>query len=114
MDPNLRPVYGWAMTFGKGYATRPYFNRPSAFVLPRPGRLNHVDTEGRYSADPPFYRLGPAPRQNCPRYNYTLPDTYPVVPTPTVDPREYWFLPYDTYDWPAYESNETVVVPKPS
>jgi hypothetical protein len=42
-----------------------------------------------------------------------LPDTYPEVESPTINPKAYWYLPYSTFDWADYNQNPVPQVPKP-
>jgi hypothetical protein len=116
MDSPLKPVYGWAMNFGKGYKTQSNIFSTSSVQLPKyPQKCNqNFYTDGRYMNQPPFYSLGPHPYpSNCPFYNYTLPDTYPNVPSPMINPKAYWYLPYNTFDWQNYNASSIVKVPKP-
>lgn len=108
-----RPVYGWAMNFGTGYQKQRDIVGTSCRKTTRPPCYN-PQTDGKYTCQPPFYQLGPHwPPVNCPYYNYTLPDTYPEVESPTINPRMYWFLPYDEFDQIRYDSSSIVQVPKP-
>lgn len=96
-------TYGYAMKFNKGYEKQKNIIHQSAYQT-FPSTIFHSD--GRYVSDEPFYHLGPQYLNppNCPFYNYTLPDTYPDIPTPQINPRAYWFLPYNKFDWSSYNS----------
>lgn len=59
-------------------------------------QCTYCQSDGKYSTSPPYYELGPSPMPVCPYYNYVLPNVYPYVPTPPTDPRQYWYLPYET------------------
>jgi len=112
----LDPYYGWAMNFGKGYQAQsniPSISAQTSRSIPDT-KCDFFYTDGRYSGLAPYYQLGPQPYHNCPFYNYTLPDTYPKVPSPTINPRAYWYLPYSTFDWSQYEQASLPVIPKPS
>jgi len=77
----------------------------------------YPSSDGRYSSSPPFYTIGIYPEHmNCPIYNYTLPDTYPVVESPpTVNQMYYWYYPYQESDWNDYSQNKSLtVLHKPS
>jgi len=70
-------------------------------------------SDGRDSSTPPFYQInieGKTRGTNCPMYNYTLPDTYPQIPIPTINPKYYWYYPYQTYDW----NHPNLEIKKPS
>jgi hypothetical protein len=115
-DQFLQPVYGWAMNFaGTKYATQKNIHFNSASRTQNQGTIPPVfQTDGRYVANAPFYLLGPQPSPpNCPFYNYTLPDTYPEVESPTINPKAYWYLPYSTFDWATYNENPVPQVKKP-
>jgi hypothetical protein len=113
----LQPVYGWAMNFGTGYTRQPNIFFKSSLQTPGHEVKPFVFSTGpRYMSRSPFYQLGPQNPSppNCPYYNYTLPDTYPeVANTPQINPRAYWYLPYDTFDWADYNNTPVVQVPKP-
>ena len=109
----MKTVYGDAMSFGKGYKTIPNQIYMSSCRSRRsnPCHLKNSD-EVNYCC-PEFYRLGPHTQQLiCPYYNYTLPDTYPYVSTPIINPRNYWNLPFKVGDWPSYYQNNTVAYEK--
>lgn len=113
---NHNPVYGWAMNFGKGYQKQTnIFSTSSEKVSSDDNKNCQIFyTDGRYMNKAPYYTLGPHTPSNCPFYNYTLPDTYPNIKTPNINPKAYWYLPYNTFDWNNYYSNSIVQIPKPS
>jgi len=115
-DKYLKPVYGWAMDFaGTRYKRQKNIQFHSAYRTQNQEPFPPVfQTDGRFVADAPYYLLGPQPSPaNCPFYNYTLPDTYPEVPSPMINPKAYWYLPFSTFDWPDYNQSSTVKVQKP-
>lgn len=115
-DKYLKPVYGWAMDFaGTRYKRQKNIQFHSAYRTQNQEPFPPVfQTDGRFVAEAPYYLLGPQPSPaNCPFYNYTLPDTYPEVPSPMINPKAYWYLPYSTFDWPDYNQSSTTKVQKP-
>ena len=96
-----------------GYAIQSNIPRTSCTMDPKP---LYFSTDARYTCQPPYYQLGPQPNvQNCPYYNYTLPDTYPNTNPPSISPRAYWYLPYDIFDSIIYnqQNNNVGYIPKP-
>jgi hypothetical protein len=115
-DKYLKPVYGWAMNFaGTKYEKQKNIQFRSACRTQNQEPIPPVfQTDGRYVDNAPFYLLGPQPSPaNCPFYNYTLPDTYPEVNSPMMNPKAYWYLPYSTFDWQDYNQNPVVQIQKP-
>lgn len=112
----LEPVYGWAMNFGNGYQKQKNIISTSSSKIQNdnPTNCEIFYTDGRFMNKPPYYQLGPQESINCPFYNYTLPDTYPIVPTPQINPKAYWYLPYSTFDWRNYNSDSIMKIPKPN
>ena len=63
-----------------------------------------LQTDGKYSRNPPYYQLGPDDKKNCVFYNYTLPYNYPWSGGSSMpDPKNYWYYPY--YKNPTFYDN---------
>lgn len=58
-------------------------------------RCMTCNSSGALSTFPPYYRLGPSQFPVCPYYNYTLPNVYPKIKSPHIDPLQYWYGPFD-------------------
>lgn len=112
LPPTLQPTYGWAMRFGKGYETMSDIVRTSSYYTSDSSPL-YFSSDGYLNGDLPQYELKTYPTfSNCPYYNYTLPDTYPYVASPSIKPQCYWYLPYDTYDAERYMDSNIISIPK--
>jgi hypothetical protein len=113
MSDNYKPVYGWAMNFGKGYKTIPNNIRNSSCKTENDNPCHLKNSDNTNYCCNPFYKLGPHTQQLiCPYYNYTLPDTYPYVPSPIINPRNYWNLPFNVGDWENYYENNIITYKK--
>lgn len=110
--PNdLRPTYGGAMSFGKGYAKISDIVRSSSYYS-SDSAPPYFYSDGIWNGDLPSYQIRTFPEiSDCPYYNYTLPDTYPYVKSPTIRTNCYWYFPYDSFDTRLYES--PLKIPKP-
>jgi hypothetical protein len=117
---NNKPVYGWAMNFGKGYKIQDNFINKSSEKINSLQcenisynlnyNTNEIQSDGQYSNQPPFYTLKPIANNNCPKYNYILPNTYPYLEDININKKYYWYYPYDKYDW----NKNRLEIPKPS
>lgn len=108
----LQPTYGWAMSFGKGYAKQSDIVRTSCYYS-TDSAPPYFYSDGIVNGEIPPYQLRTfSELSNCPYYNYTLPDTYPYVESPSIQKDCYWYLPYDTFDSTLYQRPFTMI-PKP-
>jgi hypothetical protein len=111
-------VNGNCMSIGNGYKTMPNYIGSSCQISDSTSEKNctYLKTDGRFTCQKPYYKLGYQGIYNPPYYNYTLPDTYPPTHQDPINPRAYWYLPFDTFDWKNYNSERDNVgqIPKPS
>ena len=62
---------------------------------PNDQKCMSCNSAGALSSFPPYYRLGPSPFPVCPYYNYILPNAYPYIISPSINPLQYWYQPFD-------------------
>jgi hypothetical protein len=111
----MNPTYGNAMSFGKGYKKIPNMIYHSSCRSKKSNPCHLKNSDGLNYCCTDFYKMGPHIQQLiCPYYNYNLPDTYPSVPSPIINPMNYWNLPYQVGDWQSYYNNDIISYEKAS
>ena len=111
LPKSLQPTYGWAMSFGHGYAKLSDIVRTSSYYT-ADSAPPYFYSDGIENGNIPAYQLRTFPEiSDCPYYNYTLPDTYPYVDSPTIKKNCYWYFPFDTFDSALYQN--PIKIPKP-